>query len=482
MIPPAFDYVRPTSVDEAVRALGDAGEDAKVLAGGQSLVARMYAEICSGLHEYPDHLKVTFEADHDEMVMVRDIPLYSLCEHHLVPFVGKAHVAYIPNGEGRITGLSKLARLVDAYAPAPGARTAHQADRRRHRATRSSRGRARGDRGRASVHVDAGRAQAGRDHGDLRGARPLPRSVASRAEVMRFLASALTRGPTRPEVLVPSLAPSYTAQRAPLVMGVLNVTPDSFSDGGRFLDPDAAVAHGLAAGRRGRRRASTSAASPPAPAPSRSTRPRSCAGSLPGDRGAGRRRRAGLDRHPQGRGGRAAVGRRRHARQRRARLAAATSPPTSASAWVAMHMQGDPATMQDDPRYDDVVAEVRDFLVGAGRRGAPAAGVRRGVDRPGHRLRQDARRTTSPCWPTSTAGRHRFPGRRRHQPQGVPGRAARRVRRRRRAGRRRRPPRGSLATATWAMASGARDGAGPRRPGHGHAAAVVAGEIAGAAA
>ena len=83
-------------------------------------VARMYAEVCSGLHEDPsDHIRTTFEADHDEMVMVRDIPLYSICEHHLAPFIGKAHVAYIPNDDGRVTGLSKLARLVDAYAKRP---------------------------------------------------------------------------------------------------------------------------------------------------------------------------------------------------------------------------------------------------------------------------------------------------------------------------------------------------------------------------
>lgn len=83
-------------------------------------VARMYEEIFSGLRETPDHhLQVTFEANHDEMVMVRDIPFASACEHHLVPFIGRAHVAYIPNDEGRITGLSKLARLVDAYARRP---------------------------------------------------------------------------------------------------------------------------------------------------------------------------------------------------------------------------------------------------------------------------------------------------------------------------------------------------------------------------
>jgi GTP cyclohydrolase I len=83
-------------------------------------VARMYSEIFAGLREDPArHLEVTFEADHDEMVMVRDIPMYSCCEHHLLPWVGKAHVAYIPNDNGRVTGLSKLARLVDGYAKRP---------------------------------------------------------------------------------------------------------------------------------------------------------------------------------------------------------------------------------------------------------------------------------------------------------------------------------------------------------------------------
>ncbi len=83
-------------------------------------VAKMYAEVMAGLHEDPAaHLQTTFEADHNEMVMVRDIPFHSMCEHHLVPFHGNAHVAYIPGPDGRITGLSKLARLVDGYAKRP---------------------------------------------------------------------------------------------------------------------------------------------------------------------------------------------------------------------------------------------------------------------------------------------------------------------------------------------------------------------------
>jgi GTP cyclohydrolase I len=83
-------------------------------------VANMYAEVFAGLREDPEHhLEVQFEAGHDEMVLVKDIPFYSMCEHHLLPFVGKAHVAYVPGEHGKITGLSKLARLVEAYARRP---------------------------------------------------------------------------------------------------------------------------------------------------------------------------------------------------------------------------------------------------------------------------------------------------------------------------------------------------------------------------
>ena len=80
-------------------------------------VADMYVELFDGIESDPgEHLRVNFDAGHDEMVMVRDIPFTSLCEHHLVPFVGFAHVAYLPALDGRITGLSKLARLVEGYA------------------------------------------------------------------------------------------------------------------------------------------------------------------------------------------------------------------------------------------------------------------------------------------------------------------------------------------------------------------------------
>ena len=83
-------------------------------------LANMYAELFEGLYLDPvDEIDVVFDVGHDEMIMVRDIPLFSLCEHHLIPFIGKAHVAYIPNDQGQITGLSKLARVVDTLARRP---------------------------------------------------------------------------------------------------------------------------------------------------------------------------------------------------------------------------------------------------------------------------------------------------------------------------------------------------------------------------
>jgi GTP cyclohydrolase I len=107
------------AVREILEAMGE-DPDRDGLRDTPERVARMYAEICSGIHEQVDtHLAVTFEAGHDEMVMVRDIPMQSICEHHLIPFIGKAHVAYIPGEDGRITGISKLARLVDALARRP---------------------------------------------------------------------------------------------------------------------------------------------------------------------------------------------------------------------------------------------------------------------------------------------------------------------------------------------------------------------------
>jgi GTP cyclohydrolase I len=117
---PGVDLARiEAAVGEILAAIGeDPSRDG--LLETPARVARMYAEIVAGLHEDPTtHLRVTFDADHDELIMVRDIPFYSVCEHHLVPFFGRAHVGYIPNVDGRVTGLSKLARLVDGFAKRP---------------------------------------------------------------------------------------------------------------------------------------------------------------------------------------------------------------------------------------------------------------------------------------------------------------------------------------------------------------------------
>ncbi len=120
MEPPAVDLKRiQRAVREILEAIGE-DPDRDGLVGTPERIANMYAEIFSGLREDPGrHLNVTFEAGHDEMVMVKDITLYSICEHHLIPWIGAAHVAYIPNVDGRITGLSKLARLVDGYSHRP---------------------------------------------------------------------------------------------------------------------------------------------------------------------------------------------------------------------------------------------------------------------------------------------------------------------------------------------------------------------------
>jgi GTP cyclohydrolase IA len=107
------------AVREILLAIGE-DPDRDGLVETPARVARGFAEQFSGLTQHPeDVLGTVFDADHDELILVRDIEVYSTCEHHLVPFFGKAHVAYIPNEKGQITGLSKLARLVDLYARRP---------------------------------------------------------------------------------------------------------------------------------------------------------------------------------------------------------------------------------------------------------------------------------------------------------------------------------------------------------------------------
>ncbi|MBO5359681.1 MAG: GTP cyclohydrolase I FolE [Clostridia bacterium] len=106
------------AVRELLYAIGE-DPDREGLIETPNRVARMYEEIYAGLEEDPKkHLKIFTEDNNDEMVIVRDIPLYSICEHHLIPFIGKAHIAYIP-GNGKVIGLSKLARIVNCFAKRP---------------------------------------------------------------------------------------------------------------------------------------------------------------------------------------------------------------------------------------------------------------------------------------------------------------------------------------------------------------------------
>ncbi len=107
------------AIRELLIAIGE-DPDRDGLADTPSRVARAYAEMFAGLHTNPATVLTTvFDEHHEELVIVKDIPLYSICEHHLVPWHGSAHVGYIPNEAGRITGLSKLARLVDLYSKRP---------------------------------------------------------------------------------------------------------------------------------------------------------------------------------------------------------------------------------------------------------------------------------------------------------------------------------------------------------------------------
>jgi GTP cyclohydrolase IA len=114
------DHARAAAaVRELLLAIGEDPER-EGLKATPDRVARAYAEIFAGLHVDPDDvLQTTFDEHHDELVLVKDIPLYSTCEHHLVPWHGSAAVGYIPGEDGRITGLSKLARVVDLYARRP---------------------------------------------------------------------------------------------------------------------------------------------------------------------------------------------------------------------------------------------------------------------------------------------------------------------------------------------------------------------------
>ena len=116
----SFDLPRiEAAVREILLAIGE-DPDREGLSGTPERFARSYQEIFAGLrHDAAEVLSTTFDIAHDEMVLVRDIELWSMCEHHLLPFTGVAHVAYIPDAQGKVTGLSKLARLVDIYSKRP---------------------------------------------------------------------------------------------------------------------------------------------------------------------------------------------------------------------------------------------------------------------------------------------------------------------------------------------------------------------------
>lgn len=121
--PPALQPFDAARVEAAIRELligiGE-NPDREGLAQTPARVAKSYAEIFGGLHQTAhDVLTTTFSLGHDELVVVRDIPIYSTCEHHLLPFHGVGHVGYIPGEDGKITGLSKIARLVDMYSRRP---------------------------------------------------------------------------------------------------------------------------------------------------------------------------------------------------------------------------------------------------------------------------------------------------------------------------------------------------------------------------
>ncbi|MCB0927008.1 MAG: GTP cyclohydrolase I FolE [Mycobacterium sp.] len=118
--PGVFDQARAeAAVRELLLAVGE-DPDRPGLLDTPARVARSYREIFAGLYTDPDAvLDTTFDEDHDELVLVKSIPMYSTCEHHLVSFHGVAHVGYIPGADGRVTGLSKIARVVDLYAKRP---------------------------------------------------------------------------------------------------------------------------------------------------------------------------------------------------------------------------------------------------------------------------------------------------------------------------------------------------------------------------
>ena len=258
--PEAFDAKK---VEEGVRLILEGiGEDPD--RGGlretPARVARMYEEIFAGIGKDASQLVTVVEgADYDEMIMVRDIPMQSFCEHHLIPFAGRAHVAYIPNKAQQITGLSKIARVVDLLAKKP------QVQERLTTEIAEAIDRALSPRG-VFVVIEAehfcmtmrGIKKPGVGDRDVDRARALPLRRPDPPGGDGPHRHALTSG-RRTTICGMGLVWRCRDRELPLgertlVMGIVNVTPDSFSDGGMFEDADAAVTHGLRAPGGGRRR------------------------------------------------------------------------------------------------------------------------------------------------------------------------------------------------------------------------------------
>ena len=189
-----FDRERAeAAVRELLIAVGE-DPDREGLQDTPARVARAYEEVFAGLHVDPTEvLNKTFSEDHQELVLVKDIPIYSTCEHHLVPFFGHAHIGYIPGKNGQVTGLSKLARLVDLFAKRPQvqerlttqvAETGRTVSHRRHRV-------------RAPVHGHARDPQTGCPNHHIR----CSRWVQSQRRITRRSAlphPRLNKAPTRP--------------------------------------------------------------------------------------------------------------------------------------------------------------------------------------------------------------------------------------------------------------------------------------------
>ena len=188
--PIADNAVDQPRIERAVREiLAAVGEDPdrEGLRETPARVARMYAELFGGLHEDPRlHLQKFFTEKYDEVVLVRDISFNSMCEHHLLPFMGKAHIGYLPNG--RVVGLSKLARVVEVVARRPQVQermTEEIADLLERRA--GGQGRGRGHRGDPHLHDDPRRPQAGAVCVTSAMKGIFRTSVSSRAEIMTLI-------------------------------------------------------------------------------------------------------------------------------------------------------------------------------------------------------------------------------------------------------------------------------------------------------